>query len=43
MSEAGRPDPQLQRRAAKRTAVVLGVFALALFTATIWSLMHASP
>jgi len=41
MSEASRPDPQMQRRAAKRTALILGVFALALFSATIWTLVHA--
>ena len=41
MSEAGRPDPQSQLRAAKRTALVLGVFALALFSLTVWSMVHA--
>jgi len=41
MSPASPPDPQQQRRAAKRTALILGVFALALFSLTVWSMVHA--
>jgi len=40
MNESDRPDPQLQRRAAGRTALWLGAFALALFSFTIWSMVH---
>ncbi|MEO8160673.1 MAG: hypothetical protein ABI588_04570 [Arenimonas sp.] len=35
-------DPQSQRRAAKRTALYLGVFALALFSLTLWTMVHAA-
>jgi hypothetical protein len=41
MGPASAPGPDSQRRAARRTALYLGAFALALFSLTVWSLVHS--
>jgi hypothetical protein len=40
MTPVSAKDPQQQRRAAVRTALVLGAVALAIFAAFLWSATH---